>query len=251
MKKSFADIATLGNGVCGLIAIFSIIEGSYMLASLLIFFSYGLDGLDGALARRFGSSHRFGRYLDSFSDSISFCLVPVMLFYANFYQNAFRTVQSSFLNFLILGSLFLFGVSGLSRLVRFVTKYHTLDCFRGFPLPLAAISTIMMCSLIGPNDKNPFSFGYQPYMACVVILFLSFIMTSKIGFPKIDRDFFLIAFIGAPFVMIPFISALFNKQILPNKILGILEVSGYIPILYYLFRGPFFQLKKSKKSASI
>lgn len=103
MKKSFADIATLGNGVCGLIAIFSIIEGSYMLASLLIFFSYGLDGLDGALARRFGSSHRFGRYLDSFSDSISFCLVPVMLFYANFYQNAFRTVQSSFLNFLILG----------------------------------------------------------------------------------------------------------------------------------------------------
>ena len=133
MKKSLADIATMGNGVCGLIAIFFIMGGRHMQASLLIFFAYGLDGLDGALARRFGSSHRFGRHLDSFADSISFCIAPVMLFYANFHQNASRTDQSSFLNFLIVGSLFMFGVSGLSRLVRFVRKHHTLDCFRGFP----------------------------------------------------------------------------------------------------------------------
>ncbi|MCJ7581776.1 MAG: CDP-alcohol phosphatidyltransferase family protein [Candidatus Aminicenantes bacterium] len=251
MKKSLADIATMGNGVCGLIAIFFIMGGRHMLASLLIFFAYSLDGLDGALARRFGSAHRFGRYLDSFSDSISFCLAPVMLFYANFHQNAFRTIQSSFLNFLVVASLCIFGVSGLIRLVRFVRKYHTLDCFRGFPLPLAAVSTIMMCSLLGPGDKNAFSFGYQPYAACVFILFLSFIMTSKIGFPKIDRDFFLAALIGSPFVLLPFISAMFDVQILPSKTMGILEASGFIPILYYLFRGPFYQIKKSKKSASI
>ena len=222
-----------------------------MQASLLIFFAYGLDGLDGALARHFGSSHRFGRYIDSFSDSISFCFAPVMLFYSNFYQNAFRSDQSSFLNFLIVGSLFMFGISGLSRLVRFVRKHYSLDCFRGFPLPLAAISTIMMCSLLGPSSRNSFSFGYQPYAACVVILFLSFVMTSKIGFPKIDRDFFLAALIGSPFVLLPFISAMFDVQILPIKTMGILEASGFIPILYYLFRGPFYQIKKSRKSASI
>lgn len=220
-----------------------------MQASLLIFFALGLDGLDGAIARRFGSSHRFGRYLDSFADSISFCFAPVMLFYANFHQDAFRTVQSSFLNFLVVGSLFMFGVSGLSRLVRFVRKYHTLDCFRGFPLPLAAVSTIMMCSLLGPSDRNAFSFGYQPFAACLFILFLSFLMTSKIGFPKLDRVFFVAAFIGAPFVLIPFISAMFDVLILPSKTMGILEASGFIPIVYYLFRGPFYQIKKSKKSA--
>jgi len=251
MRISPADIATMSNGVCGLIAIFSIMEGRLMQASILIFVAYGFDGLDGALARRFGSSHRFGRYLDSFSDAISFCLAPVLLFYVNFHQNSVRSDQSLFLKFLVVGSLILFGVSGLSRLVRFVRKHHTLDCFRGFPLPLAAVSTIMMCSLLGPSDRNPFSFGYQPYAACLIILFLSFIMTSKIGFPKVDRVFFVAASIGAPFVLIPFISAMFDVLILPSKILGILEAFGFIPIVYYLFRGPSYQKKKSKKSVSI
>jgi len=249
MRISPADIVTLGNGICGLTAIFSIMGGRHMQASLLIFIAFGLDGLDGAVARRFGSSHRFGRHVDSISDSISFCLAPAMLFYANFHQNALRTDQVSLLGFLVVGSLFIFGVSGLSRLVRFVRRYHTLDYFRGFPLPLAAISTIMMCSLLGPGDKNAFSFGYQPYAACVFIICLSFIMTSRIGFPKLNRVFFVAAFIWVPLVLIPLISAMFNVIILPSKTMGILEASGFIPIVFYLVCGPFYQIKKSKKLA--
>ena len=91
-----------------------------MQASLLIFIALGLDGLDGIVARRFGISHNFGRHMDSISDSISFCLAPMILFYANFYQNAINTDQGSVVNFLVIGSLFIFGVSGLSRLVNFV-----------------------------------------------------------------------------------------------------------------------------------
>ncbi|MFC2160562.1 CDP-alcohol phosphatidyltransferase family protein [Acidobacteriota bacterium] len=250
MKISRADFATMGNGICGLIAIFFILGGRFMQASLLIFLAYGFDGLDGILARRFGSSHRFGKYLDSFSDSISFCIVPVMLFFVNFLQKSLKPNLFSFVNILVMGSLIVFGISGLSRLVRFVRKYHSLDCFRGFPLPLAAISTIMMCSLLGQSDKNPFSFGYQPYVACVLILFLSFIMTSRIGFPKLDRFFFRAAFIGAPFVLIPFIIAVFEGVNLQNRILGILETAGFLPIVYYLIQGPFYQKKKSKREAS-
>lgn len=253
MKKikriSPADIITMGNGICGLIAIFSVMGGRHMQASLLIFIAFGLDGLDGVVARRFGSSHKFGSHLDSISDSISFCLAPVILFYANFYQNALKIDQSSYLNVLVVGSLFIFGVSGLSRLVRFVRQYHTLDYFRGFPIPLAAISTIMMCSLLGPSDKNVFSFGYQPFAATVFIICLSFLMKSRIGFPKLDKTFFIAALIWAPLVLTPLISAMFDVMILSSKIMGILEASGFIPILYYLVFGPFSQIKKTKKFA--
>ncbi|MEE8378311.1 MAG: CDP-alcohol phosphatidyltransferase family protein [Candidatus Aminicenantaceae bacterium] len=249
MRISPADIITIGNGLCGLAAIFSIMGGRYMQASLLIFIALGLDGLDGVVARRFGSSHNFGRHMDSISDSISFCLAPMILFYANFYQNVLKSGQGSYLNFLVLGSLFIFGVSGLSRLVNFVRHYHNLDYFRGFPIPLAAFSTIMMCSLLGPSDKNIFSFGYQPYAACVFILCLSFLMKSRIRFPKLDRTLFIGALIWAPLVSIPFISAMFDVMILPSKIMGLFEASGFIPILYYLVFGPFYQIKKSKKFA--
>lgn len=248
-RISPADIITMGNGICGLIAIFSIMGGRHMLASLLILIAFGLDGLDGTVARRFGSSHKFGRHLDSISDSISFCLAPVILFYVNFYQNALKTDKGSYFNFLIVGSLFIFGVSGLSRLVRFVKRYHTLDYFRGFPIPLAAVSTVMMCSLLGPSDKNVFSFGYQPYAACVFIISLSFLMKSRIGFPKFNRTFFVPALIWAFLVFTPLISAMFDVMILPNKIMGIFEASGFIPIFYYLVFGPFYQIKKSKKFA--
>lgn len=249
MRISPADIVTLGNGICGLTAIFSIMGGRHMQASLLIFIAFGLDGLDGAVARRFGSSHRFGRHVDSISDSISFCLAPAMLFYANFHQNALRTDQVSPLDVLVVGSLFIFGVSGLSRLMRFVRQYYTLDYFRGFPLPLAAISTIMMCSLLGPSDKNAFSFGYQPYAACIFIICLSIVMTSRIGFPKLNRVFFVAAFLWAPLVLTPLICSMFDVVILSNKTLGILEASGFIPIVFYLIRGAFSQIKKSKKLA--
>ncbi len=249
MRISPADVITMGNGLCGLTAIFSIMEGRHMQASLLIFIAFGLDGLDGVVARRFGSSHKFGRHLDSISDSISFCLAPVVLFYANFHQNALKTDQGSYLNFLVVGSLFIFGVSGLSRLMRFVRQYHTLDYFRGFPIPLAAISTIMMCSLLGPSDKNVFSFGYQPYVASVFIICLSFLMKSRLRFPKLNRAFFIAALIWAPLVFTPLISAMFDVMILPRKIMGLFEASGFIPIIYYLVFGPFSQIKKSKKFA--
>ena len=249
MRISPADIITMGNGLCGLAAIFSIMGGRHMQASLLIFIAFGFDGLDGVVARRFGSSHKFGRHLDSISDSISFCLAPMILFYANFNQNALKADKDSYLNVLVVGSLFIFGVSGLSRLVRFVKQYHSLDYFRGFPIPLAAISIIMMCSLLGPGDKNVFSFGYQPYAASVFIICLSFLMKSRIGFPKIDRSIFIAALIWVPLVFIPLISAMFDVMILPIKIMGLFEASGFIPIVYYLVLGPFYQIKKSKKFA--
>ena len=82
---SYADIATLTSALLGFLAITYIIDGSdssYLVAMLLLPISAIIDGMDGALARKFGTKHDYGKYLDSISDSICFGLAPSILVYS-------------------------------------------------------------------------------------------------------------------------------------------------------------------------
>ena len=75
---SYADLATLTSATLGFLAITYIIDGttsSYIVALILLPISAIIDGMDGALARKFGTKHDYGKYLDSISDSICFCLL--------------------------------------------------------------------------------------------------------------------------------------------------------------------------------
>ena len=86
---SYADIATLTSAFLGFLAITYIIDGSipsFIVAMILLPISAIIDGMDGALARRFGTKHDFGKYLDSISDSICFGLAPSILVYSLYYD---------------------------------------------------------------------------------------------------------------------------------------------------------------------
>jgi hypothetical protein len=61
---------TLLFGVCGLFAIYSILEKQYVLAGILIVLKSGIDAADGELARLKKTPSYFGRYLDSVFDII-------------------------------------------------------------------------------------------------------------------------------------------------------------------------------------
>ena len=70
---SYADLATLASAILGFLAITYIIDGtvkSYIVALFLLPISAIIDGMDGALARKFGTKHDYGKYFDSISDSI-------------------------------------------------------------------------------------------------------------------------------------------------------------------------------------
>ena len=72
---SYADLATLASAILGFLAITYIIDGtvkSYIVALFLLPISAIIDGMDGALARKFGTKHDYGKYFDSISDSICF-----------------------------------------------------------------------------------------------------------------------------------------------------------------------------------
>jgi CDP-diacylglycerol--serine O-phosphatidyltransferase len=79
---SYADIATFIGAALGFLAITYIIDGtvsSYIVALMLLPISAIIDGMDGALARKFGTKHDYGKYLDSISDSICFGIAPYIM----------------------------------------------------------------------------------------------------------------------------------------------------------------------------
>lgn len=93
VRISAADVLTVGNGVCGFLAIAVVAQlwivspGSglthrVLVAALLLYFVGMLfDVLDGPVARRFGSSG-LGPGLDTICDTISFGMLPAILLVA-------------------------------------------------------------------------------------------------------------------------------------------------------------------------
>lgn len=90
---SAADVLTVGNGVCGFLAL-AVLAGVWLvepgaglehreLVACLLLYGIGMscDVLDGPVARRFGSSG-LGSGLDTISDTVTFGALPAMLLLA-------------------------------------------------------------------------------------------------------------------------------------------------------------------------
>jgi CDP-diacylglycerol--serine O-phosphatidyltransferase len=84
MKRIIAEIPnliTLGNLLCGSLAIIALFQGYWYLAALLIVLAAVLDFLDGFAARLLKVSGPFGKELDSLADMVSFGLAPGIMMY--------------------------------------------------------------------------------------------------------------------------------------------------------------------------
>jgi CDP-diacylglycerol---serine O-phosphatidyltransferase len=97
-RISPADVITVGNGVCGFLAIAVVAQlwivspGRGLthreLVAALLLYGIGMlcDVLDGPVARRFGSSG-LGPGLDTICDTISFGMLPAILLVARVHEN--------------------------------------------------------------------------------------------------------------------------------------------------------------------
>ena len=101
-RISAADVVTVGNGVCGFLAL-AIISGIWVvepgpglshreLVACLLLYGIGMlfDVLDGPIARRFGSSG-LGSGLDTICDAITFGALPAMLLLAGLDDDGWTT----------------------------------------------------------------------------------------------------------------------------------------------------------------
>lgn len=215
-RISAADLLTATNGFLGVLAITYILDGKHVIATVLIFLAVLVDGMDGMAARRFGSPHEFGRFLDSISDTVSFCLAPALIIYSNFYDKTLGSAWTSLPNAVAVIACLIYATFGIFRLARFAGKDYRKKHFVGLPTPAAAVVLITVCMLWGKAELNPFIFEEWAMLAIVFTVVLSVLMISDVPYPNIRRG------------LIPLASAVIALAIVP--LLWFLYLTDFIDI---------------------
>lgn len=82
-KFALVNAATLSSLGLGLVAILLAMQGETRIAAVCLIACVVFDGLDGALARRFGVASPFGAQMDSLADMCSFGLAAPVVVYAS------------------------------------------------------------------------------------------------------------------------------------------------------------------------
>lgn len=83
VRLTCVDAVTLCGLALALAALLATVRRQPELALGLLFLAVLCDAFDGVLARRFGLSRDFGRYLDSFVDVFIYLITPAASFYAS------------------------------------------------------------------------------------------------------------------------------------------------------------------------
>lgn len=187
------NLMTAGNLFCGFAAVLSILDAVIQMNAGLnpagqihtaIWFILGacvFDLLDGRLARLGGNESSFGREFDSLADIVSFGVAPALL--------TFHIVLRDFDRYGMLIA-FVYLACGALRLARFncLAAQRGEDAankdFEGFPIPAAAgliasLTLLMLLLDAGEKTIGPWKFALPPLM-----LFLSFMMFSKVRYPS-------------------------------------------------------------------
>ncbi len=169
---------TMGNIVCGFLAILSAFNGDIVDACWLIVLAGFLDALDGKIARISGGSSQFGVELDSLADFLSFGVAPAVL------------VHTIILNDLgklgwIISIVYIMAASyRLARYNIFADTDEKKD-FLGLPVPMAALPLV---SYIIFSYKVWGSLQYSELLVTMVILF-AFLMVSQVKYDAFPDKF--------------------------------------------------------------
>ncbi|MBT4692994.1 MAG: CDP-diacylglycerol--serine O-phosphatidyltransferase [Planctomycetaceae bacterium] len=210
----YPTLMTLGNAICGLIAIgfstkflgvlaeaegYRALDSEYyqwlQWAGMLIFLGMLFDTLDGQVARWTNQVSRFGLHLDSLCDVITFGVAPafIMLSFSEVLPSRF-----------IQGIAGIYTLCAIMRLARYNVEAETEggvgDFFRGLPSPAAAgaIATfaIAMPDLMAlvnstePQQQKIGIFIYDVSMVLVPLLTfaLACLMVSRVPYPHLGKQ---------------------------------------------------------------
>jgi CDP-diacylglycerol---serine O-phosphatidyltransferase len=191
-------LLTLGNGMCGLIAMAVVISEHLQwddytrlrVGGLLIFAGMVFDALDGHAARMMRQTSPLGAQLDSLCDLITFGVAPAVILWHFQAALPHRVV-------FIVGALFALSVT--LRLARFNAELAEDDPhegFQGLPSPAAA-GVIGAIAIAMPQAKDLAGPGYHrwiqglgqgfldgsQFIVPAVALVLAYLMVSRVRYP--------------------------------------------------------------------
>ena len=166
IKNQAANFLTFTSMVLGLLAIIKSIESNFKTSAVLIIIAAMFDFSDGFVARKLNITSKFGKYLDSNSDLISFGVAPGLLIYLSVLHQ-----------FNILGILvsFIFISGGVFRLARYnATEFS--GSYVGVPITIAGLLLAVSTFLISLLPPVTFIF---------ITLILAWLMVSTFSVKKI------------------------------------------------------------------
>ncbi len=174
----FPGTFTMGNVVCGFLAILSAFEGNITTACWLIILAAFLDALDGKVARLSGGSSQFGVELDSLADFLSFGVAPAVVVYAIKLSDLGKWGWLVSVVYIMAASY---------RLARFNLLAETEEKkdFVGLPVPAAAVT---MVSYIIFCDDIWGQLHFDRILVSMIILF-AFLMVSQVRYDSLPDNF--------------------------------------------------------------
>jgi CDP-diacylglycerol--serine O-phosphatidyltransferase len=191
------NLLTAGNLFCGFVALTKIVEANIStgnfsdikVALVFILAACIFDLFDGRVARLGGHESPFGREFDSLADLISFGAAPAFLVHRIVLKDVFAEYAE--IGWFI-ASIYL--VCGAYRLARYnVFSAHAgpsgTNEFLGFPIPsAAALVASLTMFMIWLNEigwiEERFNHSRWRYLLPVLLLFLSWMMVSKVRYPS-------------------------------------------------------------------
>lgn len=171
---NLANLITMANITCGLLATYFITQNQFIIAVVLAWMGGAFDIFDGKVARKFSLSNEFGVQLDSFADFLSFVLVPTFFIF----QGVYSELSGIPLAIASIASIY-YVISGLRRLIQFninadageVAKYFT-----GVPTPLGAI--LLWLVWLGSGF-----IGWMGVLALMIVI--GALLNSKVKIPHL------------------------------------------------------------------
>ncbi|MDP3511674.1 MAG: CDP-diacylglycerol--serine O-phosphatidyltransferase [Sulfuritalea sp.] len=189
-----ADWFTLGNAVCGMGALFSVMTYLQVGEVMHIYFACGMvlaavvfDVLDGRIARWRQQTSAMGRELDSLADVISFGVAPAAIAYGCGMQGLYDRIV-----------LVYFVACGVSRLARYNITAEALSeggskvkYFEGTPIPTSLLLVLLMFVAATQGALRESLWfgefklaGFSLHPLVLVFAVSGSLMVSRIRFPK-------------------------------------------------------------------
>ena len=176
---SIADAFTILNALLGFSAIIAAIEGHLELAYLLVVLAVLADGLDGMVARRFGSKWMIGDFLDIMADTASFAVAPSVLLWLTYHDGlgdptlGLTVTQGQVLIFFTCTVIITFGILRLARFCFESGNEGSELFFTGLPVPATALLIVTMLLM-----------GWPGILVIVLTVIASVMMVSDLRYPK-------------------------------------------------------------------
>lgn len=178
IKKHLPNILTLGNLLCGTIAVIFAVQGDFLSAALFVVLGIVFDFLDGFVARLLNVSGELGKQLDSLADMVTSGVVPGIVMLQ--LLNNKPVTELDFSNYVPYIGLLL-TLTACYRLAIFNLDTRQTNSFIGLPTPAMSLFVIAL-PLIPMYSDNQFfiELVQNNYFLIAVTLLLSYLMNAEI-----------------------------------------------------------------------